>query len=409
MRILDLFSGIGGFSVAGHTLGWETAAFVERDKFCQAVLRSRFGAELVGDVENNADGVCEQAAHTPTGIPIYDDITTFSGGAFRGRCDIVTAGFPCQPFSAAGQRRGDTDDRFLWPETVRIVSEARPEWCVFENVAGLLSMVESDTLSELEIEALQLFCESDEGQGTSDEQERTREFIHRRIIGRIIGDLEAIGYSPLRMPDGTPVILCLPACAVGAWHRRDRLWIVAYDVANGGQSGAGLASVGSGREWLNGRSSGFGAEAGNRSGNGHFDLDASNGLSGLRRRQGRDDTGILRETPGKGQADEFERRDHAHGYYEFDHWLEAAGELCRVVHGLPEELDAADVQALEQAVKCLGREEAERAVGFDLGEIENRVWRTERLKALGNTIYPEVVLQVFGVIEAMRAGKEFEI
>ena len=79
MVLLDLFAGIGGFSLAAHQLGWTTAAFVERDEFCQKVLRKNF-----------------------PGVEIYDDITTFSGESFRGRCDIVTGGFP---LSAVQQSR----------------------------------------------------------------------------------------------------------------------------------------------------------------------------------------------------------------------------------------------------------------------------------------------------------------
>lgn len=121
MRLLDLYAGIGGFSLAAHWLGWETVAFVEKEPFCQKVLRKNFGE----------------------GIEIHNDIFEFSGKPFRGRIDVLTGGFPCQPFSAAGQRRGVNDERYLFPETLRVIREVQPAWIVLENVNGLVSMANS--------------------------------------------------------------------------------------------------------------------------------------------------------------------------------------------------------------------------------------------------------------------------
>jgi len=118
MKVLDLFAGIGGFSLAAHCMGWETTAFVERDKFCQKVLRKNFGQD----------------------IEIHDDITSFSGKPFHGRVDIVTGGFPCQPASIAGQRNGKDDDRYLSPQTLRVVDKSRPTSVGAENVRGLVSV-----------------------------------------------------------------------------------------------------------------------------------------------------------------------------------------------------------------------------------------------------------------------------
>lgn len=117
MKVLDLFAGIGGFSLAAHWMGWETVAFVECDKFCQKVLRKNFGQD----------------------IEIHDDITTFSGKPFRGRVDIVTGGFPCQPYSSAGARKGTEDERHLWPEMLRVIIEVQPRFIVGENVLGLVN------------------------------------------------------------------------------------------------------------------------------------------------------------------------------------------------------------------------------------------------------------------------------
>lgn len=161
MKLIDLFSGIGGFSLAAHWLGWETIAFVEKDDFCQKVLAKNF-----------------------KGVPIYDDITTFSGKPFRGRVDIIAGGAPCQGFSVAGQRKGTSDERHLFPEMLRIIREVEPAFVVFENVRGLLNIESGDAFEEI--------CAS----------------------------LERIGYAVQTF--------IIPACAVNAPHRRDRLWIVAH-------------------------------------------------------------------------------------------------------------------------------------------------------------------------------------
>lgn len=162
MRILDLFSGIGGFSLAAHWAGFETAAFCEQDKFCQKVLSKNF-----------------------PGVPIFDDIKTLKGDQFNGSIDIVCGGFPCQPWSTAGKRRGAEDDRHLWPEMLRVVREARPRWVIGENVAGIIRMG----------------------------------------LDAVLADLEAEGY--------TCQSFVIPACAKDAQHRRDRVWIVGYSEHNG--------------------------------------------------------------------------------------------------------------------------------------------------------------------------------
>jgi len=157
IRHLDLCSGIGGFAlgIAGAGRDVSTVAFCEIEPYCQAVLRK----------------------HWPD-VPIYDDIKTFPAEEFQD-IDILTAGYPCQPFSLAGKRGGTADDRHLWPEVYRIVAAVRPTWCIFENVPGHITMGLDEVLSDLEDE----------------------------------------GYSA-----GTVV---LGAVAVDAPHRRQRVWIVA--------------------------------------------------------------------------------------------------------------------------------------------------------------------------------------
>lgn len=169
MTHASLFSGIGGFDLAAEWAGWTNAFNCEIDPFCRRVLKYHF----------------------PNAIQ-YDDIKTTDFTVWRGRIDVLTAGFPCQPFSVAGKRKGTDDDRYLWPEVSRAVREIRPRWVVGENVRGFVNW--SDGM----------------------------------VLDTVFADLEAIGYEV------QPFVL--PACAVGAPHRRDRVWIVAHRSDTGPES-----------------------------------------------------------------------------------------------------------------------------------------------------------------------------
>jgi len=150
----DLFSGIGGFTFAAQWAGFKTVRCVEINKFCQKIIRQ-----------------------TWPGIPVESDARKSKGI----KSDLLTGGFPCQPFSYAGKRKGAADGRDLWPEMFRLISEGKPTWVVAENVAGF------------------------DGLG----------------LDQCISNLETIGYEvapPLE----------IPACSVGAIHRRNRIWIVAH-------------------------------------------------------------------------------------------------------------------------------------------------------------------------------------
>ena len=160
LRVLDLFSGIGGFSLGlERTGGFRTVAFCEIDEFCRAVL----------------------AKHWP-GVPIHEDIKELTTDAV-GPVDIVTGGFPCQPWSVAGKRGGTGDDRDLWPEMRRVVAAVQPRWVLGENVPGL----------------------------------DDAKFMG---LDRVLSDLEGLGYSTVPIE--------IPACAVDAPHRRARIWIVGF-------------------------------------------------------------------------------------------------------------------------------------------------------------------------------------
>lgn len=153
---LDLFSGIGGFALAAASAGFKTIGFSEIEPYACKVLK-----------QNWPD------------VPNYGDIRNIKGV----RADLVTGGFPCQPFSLAGKRGGATDDRHLWPEMCRVISEAGPTWVLGENVPGIISME----------------------------------------LDRVLSDLESLGYACWP--------ITVPACAVDARHRRDRLWVMAYSAS----------------------------------------------------------------------------------------------------------------------------------------------------------------------------------
>lgn len=162
MNHASLFSGIGGFDLAARWHGWKNVLQCELDPFCQRVLRKHF-----------------PESH------LHGDIKTLTGGGWRGKVDIISGGFPCQPFSLAGERRGENDDRFLWPQMLRVISEIAPTWVVAENVPGILSI------------------------------------NNGLVLEQVYTDLETAGYE-------TAPPLQIPACAVQADHRRDRIWIVAH-------------------------------------------------------------------------------------------------------------------------------------------------------------------------------------
>ena len=164
MNVLDLFSGIGGFSLGLESTGFfKTIAFVEKDKFCQKVLQKNF-----------------------PNIPIEDEVRNVKGERFK--ADVITGGFPCQPFSVAGKRRGTDDDRYLWDETIRIISEQKPKWFIGENVEGIINIQDG------------------------------------MVFRQIHDDLESEGFEVQS--------LVIPASGVGAWHQRKRVWIIANSNSN---------------------------------------------------------------------------------------------------------------------------------------------------------------------------------
>lgn len=186
----SLFSGIGGSEIAAEIMGWKNMFHCEINPFGRKILDYWF--------PNSKS---------------YEDITKTDFTEWRGKINVLTGGFPCQPFSCAGQRKGAEDDRYLWPEMLRAIREIQPDWVVGENVAGILSMVQPGSETALGREE-SLFGEVD--------RER---ILHRQeyVVETVCNDLEREGYSV------QPVVI--PACAVGAPHRRDRVWFIAKRAA----------------------------------------------------------------------------------------------------------------------------------------------------------------------------------
>ena len=165
MKLLDLFSGIGGFSYGLERIGFKTIAFCEMDKYCKLVLQKHW-----------------------KGVKIYNDVREITKARFETDGielpEIITGGFPCQPFSVAGKQKGTSDDRHLWPEMFRIIKEFKPRWVIGENVKGITNIQDG------------------------------------MVFETVCTDLEGEGYEVRAFN--------IPAAGVGAPHRRERIWIVAH-------------------------------------------------------------------------------------------------------------------------------------------------------------------------------------
>ena len=165
MKLLDLFSGIGGFSYGLEKTGFQTVAFCEMDKYCKLVLQKHWkGVKIYNDVKE----ITKERLETD-GVELPE---------------IITGGFPCQPFSVAGKKQGTSDDRHLWPEMFRIIQEFTPRWIIGENVRGIVNIQDG------------------------------------MVFETVCTDLEGEGYEVRAFN--------IPAAGVGAPHRRERIWIVAH-------------------------------------------------------------------------------------------------------------------------------------------------------------------------------------
>lgn len=284
MNHASLFSGIGGFDLAAEWMGWQNVFNCEWEEFPRKVLKHHF----------------------PNAIQ-YGDIKELDATSHLGRVDILTGGFPCQPYSLAGKRMGKEDERHLWPEMCRVIREVQPRWVVGENVRGLIG------------------------------------WNGGMVFDEVQADLEAEGYEV------TPYVL--PAAAVGAPHRRDRVWFVAYAHDKGGSNGPREVQGKDGEvRQRDDRPEPCHASGGNAP-----------------------DTKVPR-----GEGQRFERSRQVQPNRRGSKNMETTWEnfptvtaVCGGDDGLPEELDG----------------------------ITFPKWRQESIKAYGNAIVPQVALQIFKAIE----------
>jgi DNA (cytosine-5)-methyltransferase 1 len=309
---LGLFEGIGGFSLAARWMGWQTLAWCEWNEFGQKVLKHHFP---------NAEG--------------FGDITKTDFTKYANRIDILTGGFPCQPYSLAGKRKGKEDDRHLWPEMLRAIREIQPTWVVGENVFGLVNW--------------------DGG----------------LVFNEVQADLEAEGYEVF------PYVL--PAASVNAPHRRDRVWFVAFntkskrDTKIGGicerknNESIGVCKINrttphpnsNGQHWCNSEHEINTSEGGEYALN---DFEPTIMHTNSTSEQGKH--------IGQSGQREFDRPNSRNGINNWQNFP-TQSPICGGDDGLPTELD----------------------------RITFSKWRNESIKAYGNAIVPQVAHQIFKAIQ----------
>ena len=322
MTHASVFSGIGGPEVAAAMLGWENLFHCEINPFGRKVLEYWFPQSKS-----------------------YEDITKTDFSEWRGRVNVLTGGFPCQPFSYAGQRRGAEDDRYLWPHMHRCINEVQPDWVVCENVAGILTMVEQGEVSPMESQA-SMFDEGD--------ILRRYRLTETFTLERISRDIEADGYEVQSV--------LVPACAVGAPHRRDRVFIVGHRIATNTDHRADGRTAGEHEGETIPHPSQSGAEGMRRE-----------RQDAIHRPQHVADTESNRLQHGMRARrwwPEFERGD-SEGYQVGERWqhFPTVSPVHRGNDGIPFPLD-------------------------DL-TLSPGKWRTESLKAYGNAIVPQVMYEIF--------------
>ncbi len=287
MRHLDLFSGIGGFAIAVGVV-WPDAKhiFCDNDKYCQNLLRLRFlNSKIYGDIkeikfiaDSDWDGLQKQREEQQTD---------------RHRqlleVDILTGGFPCQPFSQAGKRKGTDDDRYLWPEMFRVIQLAKPRWVIAENVRGLFTMQSG------------------------------------LVFEQVCSDLESTGYQV------QPFII--PAVSVNAPHRRDRIWFVASNAKS--------------------KRSRRCASKKRRIKERPLEPDKQKGREiWSESKRCFSDIAYSKSRKSRKQAEQERRENFKRGNWKRD-WFEVAAELCGVDDGLPAELDGFELSKSRHRIERL--------------------------------------------------------
>jgi len=299
---IDIFSGIGGFAYAIDQV-WPDVEhiFCEKDPFCQQVIKKHWKGS------KNYDDIRGFIADSNHWRPKEQKQQT-TGDKQCNRPFILTGGFPCQPFSCAGKRKGTSDDRYLWPEMFRVIQFTKPRWVIAENVRGILTI---------------------EG---------------GLVFEQVCLGLEACNYEV------QPFII--PAVAVNAPHRRDRVWIIAYS-----ESAGKMSTEQPGQRKLQQE----GTNEDERGWVGNENSDDSNSAG----------KGLEREDRNQSPYSECARFDRN---TEWDkNWIEIAAEFC----GMDDEL----------------------STGLDFSGYTKSQHRARRLKALGNAIVPQVAIEIFKAIK----------
>lgn len=370
----SLFSGIGGPEIAAEIMGWKNVFHCEINPFGRKILDYWF--------PNSKS---------------YEDITKTDFTEWRGKINVLTGGFPCQPFSCAGQRKGAEDDRYLWPEMLRAIREIQPDWVVGENAAGILSMVQPGSETALGREE-SLFGEVDR-----------KRILHRQeyVVETVCNNLEREGYSV------QPVVI--PACAVGAPHRRDRVFFIAH------RADAGVEGMQ--RKWEDNILSGRAASDTDS----HRWRDGKNQQVTITERKGTADIGTFREDgassysqcSGSGQIQQEIQSEQSNG-----HSFDSNGSKRNVAYSDSELLQYRNSGGQE------GRKSEKKPIeppycpedwsrfptqspvcsrddGFStrLDGIAFSKWRQESIKAYGNAILPQVMYEIFLAIESIEKGK----
>ena len=335
MKHGSLFSGVGGFDLAAEWMGWENMFHCEWNEFGQKVLKY----------------------YWPKAIS-YEDITKTDFSIWRGRIDILTGGFPCQPYSTAGKRRGKEDERHLWPEMLRAIREIRPSYVVGENVSGLINWNGGMVFDEVQAE------------------------------------LEAQGYEVL------PFVL--PAAGVDAPHRRDRVWFIAKNTNEDGRGGnewkeeSGIGEFGDAGSGNNERISADDEEIGITSN--------SNG-TGPSNDSGTD-SGTSEEIWGKDAGDVSEQLSSIGIITDSYNERLQRSEIDGSIGGSGEKRDKFVAGLLRSDWKEFPTQSpiCSRDDGFSeqLDGITFPRWRSESVKAFGNAIVPQVAYEIFKAIERIK-------
>ena len=340
MILLDLFAGIGGFYLAAKMAGME--------------FEQTFYSEI------NEHSIKIYKKEFPTSIAL-GDITKINGDDLPRGEWFITGGFPCQPFSIAGNQLGVHDERYLWEEVTRLVSELKPVWCVFENVPQIANIPFS--VSELEMVSRQRYQDTEK-----DYFKGIYSFKETLQLGVCCEDLKKQGYEV--------AVFEIPALAKNAPHRRMRTWIVAN--FDGNRTDSRFRSV----PKTNGEISKW--HENSKFSNAVTERDSSNFES----------TGREGGELGQGQIESW-RSDKWHK------WLKAATEFCGVDDGLSSGLD---VPRLRNDISRLYPKATEKDIERAIGKLVTK-YRRERIEALGNAIVPQVAMEFFRLIKEIETSQ----